>query len=229
MKNKKRLFFIVILAALGGLFLVAKVTGALQNFRIPTASGIPAMQVGDHIWVSNLVSPGRYDFIVFNYYDSMMGQKHHRVYRLCGIPGDTVEIRNGDLLVNNQNTSGLFDLCLEYTIAIKDARIVNETLKLPEDDLYFLEDKAEVFLTSEHIEQLKKLNIAFERKIFPKEEMDKMISTMYGQPWNNDHFGPLVIPPDRYFVLGDNRHRSQDSRYIGLVPKSDFYGTVISK
>lgn len=33
------------------------------------------------------------------------------------------------------------------------------------------------------------------------------------------NFGPLVVPPDSYFFLGDNRDNSADSRYIGVVPR----------
>lgn len=32
-----------------------------------------------------------------------------------------------------------------------------------------------------------------------------------------DNWGPLVIPPDRYFMLGDNRETSLDSRYWGFL------------
>jgi signal peptidase I len=41
--------------------------------------------------------------------------------------------------------------------------------------------------------------------------------------WKNNR---LVIPKGKYFVLGDNRYVSNDSRYWGLVPASKIEGTV---
>jgi len=37
-------------------------------------------------------------------------------------------------------------------------------------------------------------------------------------------FGPLAVPPGRYFVMGDNRRQSADSRIWGPVPRSQMLG-----
>jgi signal peptidase I len=41
---------------------------------------------------------------------------------------------------------------------------------------------------------------------------------------SRDNWGPIVVPPDRYFVLGDNRDNSEDSRYWGFVGREDIEG-----
>lgn len=41
---------------------------------------------------------------------------------------------------------------------------------------------------------------------------------------SRDTWGPLVVPADRYFVLGDNRDNSEDSRYWGFVTRESVTG-----
>ena len=43
---------------------------------------------------------------------------------------------------------------------------------------------------------------------------------------SRDNWGPLVVPENRYFVLGDLRDESLDSRYLGFVAASQVIGRV---
>ncbi len=44
---------------------------------------------------------------------------------------------------------------------------------------------------------------------------------------SEQNFGPYEVPEDAYFVLGDNRAQSSDSRVWGFVPKEDILGKAI--
>ena len=38
------------------------------------------------------------------------------------------------------------------------------------------------------------------------------------------NFGPVTVPVGQYFMMGDNRDNSKDSRYFGFVPRQDIVG-----
>jgi signal peptidase I len=44
---------------------------------------------------------------------------------------------------------------------------------------------------------------------------------------SRDSWGPLIVPPDHYVLLGDNRDQSLDSRYMGFIPRDVIRGKAL--
>ena len=180
-----------------------------QNFKIPSSSMVPTLKIGDYL-VANKVKyyftdPERGDIVTFRYpvdtvepepksdhiqlikpiyWDKNKNffEYHSRrnvVKRVIGMPGDTIEVINKKVLINNEKF----------------------------DDPYGRNIDPRVFPRNFS-------GLVIEGKSFWEKNMG-----------SRDNFGPAVVPPGKYFVLGDNRDVSADSRYWGFLNREDITGT----
>jgi signal peptidase I len=166
---------------------------------VPSGSMQPTILIGDRIYVDKLAydlkvpfttwhlaqwsNPERGDIVVF--YSPRDGTR--LVKRVVGLPGDTVELRNDQLIINGQP--------VDYTPL--NAGI---SAQLPEPER--------------------------EHSFFAAEKLSAhphAVMAIPGIPAKRT-FGPVQVPAGNYFMMGDNRDNSFDSRYFGTVARSRIVG-----
>lgn len=209
-------------------WVTARLTGALQYYTTPSPANVPTLRVGDNFFTSNLVQPKRLDFIAYQHRDQA-GQSSVWMHRLCGLPGDTLEMRRGLLYVNGQNLDAALHLQHYYTLAKADfahlpAAAAADTLGA--DRTSSPDSITRIGLNDSEVARY---HLPARRMVLPATYFDSYIQQQHQRRWNQDNFGPLVVPANFYFVLGDSRHNAMDSRYIGVIPKEDFRGTILGK
>ncbi|MBR6126629.1 signal peptidase I [bacterium] len=89
--------------------------------------------------------------------------------------------------------------------------------------------KRVIGLPGEKFEIKRNSNGAYKVYINDKPLEEEYIMSEYDyHPCKNDmHCGPLIIPENHYFMMGDNRGNSMDSRFWGTLPKERFIGRAV--
>jgi signal peptidase I len=224
--NKSLKYSLIAVGAAIILFQTAQMTLVLARYKTPSGSNFPTLKIAESIWVSRFLSPKKFSFVCFKWEDSIMG-RHKRVFRLCGVEGDKIEIRDGILFVNGKNQDAGLSLAHYYTLKAEDAQKLVDLKELGEDNMTFI--SSDSVGTDIADKAIKDYSIAAKKMILSKDHLDPNISQRFSADWNQDQFGPVVVPRSKVFVLGDNRHSAEDSRYLGFIDKSSVVATVIGK
>ncbi|MCX7155554.1 MAG: signal peptidase I [Rhodocyclales bacterium] len=184
----------------------------VEPFKIPSGSMIPTLLVGDFILVNKytygvrlpvinkkiveLNSPQRGDVVVFRYPPD---PSLDYIKRVIGLPGDKIVYRNKKLTVNGQ-----------------------EIAQTKTDDYL---DRDRLFYTPRFVETLGSV----EHHILIEPEAPPFIQQIVRFPhadkchYNSEGVS-CEVPPGHYFMMGDNRDNSQDSRFWGFVPDENLVG-----
>lgn len=198
-------------------FLVyARLSGHLQFYTVPTQGCEPDIPRGAYILASDWKTPERLSIVCYAH--DADGRNEIWLQRLCGLPGDTIAMREGRLLVNGEDADSTLRLKHRYAVtqAIR-ARLIQEGHLRTEDWHPMNSDSIAVHVADEVAARMRLKKAALH-----------LSESIYHRPdWKEDEIPATVVPAGHWFLLGDNRHASQDSRYIGFVPVSAYLGTVL--
>jgi signal peptidase I len=201
-----------------GLFPVIAIVFVMRSFlfepfKIPSGSMIPTLMIGDLILVNKfhygirlpvidkkvieVSEPRRGDVVVFRY---PMDQRVDYIKRVVGLPGDEVSYLNHQLKING------------VSVMIKPLgdNYDDETMRY---QARFTEKLGDI----EHPIQRFPKPMAFDpQRTFDFPFKDRCTYSTEGVV--------CKVPPAHYFVMGDNRDNSEDSRYWGFVPEQNLVG-----
>ena len=230
----------------------------LEPFNIPSGSMIPTLQVGDHLFVTKwnfgysrysfpfgswhlwdgrffqMRKPKQGDIIVFRKPNDYV----EYVKRLIGMPGDIIQMTAGRLYINgklvrreNPKRYLIANISREYRsgykyqdLLIKGNKIYNANGK-PVDFNYTIEYKSPSLCRQMPSECIVNDGIEY-TEILPDGVKHQIVELSDYELYDNT--GVYKVPENHYFMMGDDRDRSADSRtsMLGNVPYDNFMGCV---
>ena len=249
MTNVQRIRDAVLVAVVTLLCAISLKTFVVEAYRIPSGSMENTLLVGDLVLVDKLAyglrTPGvlplterripslpllsfghvrRGDVIVFEFThrspDGLPADLLYYVKRCIGIPGDTIAIRRGRVFVN-----GLEMLPPSTVIAPRFRRIMHREAMFPEGAGFTDIDYGPLRVPKKGDSlSLSPQTLPALRTLIAREGHAVDIATdgsvlIDGAPRN-----AYVVESDYYFVLGDHRDNSADSRMWGYVGREDIVG-----
>ncbi|WP_395496596.1 signal peptidase I [Arsenophonus endosymbiont of Lipoptena cervi] len=214
-----------------------------EPFQIPSGSMIPTLLVGDFILVKKFAyglkdpitgttfftigRPKRGDVAVFKYPKDLSVDF---IKRVIGIPGDRIiyspekkELRicpNYSILNCAQELSINYSELKEsqWTLFFNNNSILNNkkgNYLIPFSELI----PNNALRYSEKVENID--NINYKILVIP----EVYTESIYQQPGLPDN--EWIVPPKHYFMMGDNRDNSSDSRMWGFVPEENLVGKAV--
>lgn len=130
----KSLVWAVAIAVIVRVFLIG-------NFKIPTTSMVPTLQVGDRLLSNNIIfkirQPKRGEVVIFKYPED---PRRDFVKRMVGLPGESLLIRDGDIYINGEKVKVSFYKDIYYYAEGYYGNL--NDVKIPDSSYYVLGDNS---------------------------------------------------------------------------------------